>query len=749
MNFTPRPAQEAILAYTGGYMGISAVPGSGKTFTLSLLAARLVERLATGGRLDEREVLVVTFTNSAVANFRARIGSFLRQEQGLLPGVGYRVRTLHGLAHDIVRERPGLVGLSEQFDIVDERTAAEIKREAVLGYLRTHPDAFGAYIKPEYLQNPRRIEQALLDDAVDVANAVIRVAKELPAAPHELQRRLERQSGTWPLLAFGLHIYADYERSLATRGAVDFDDLILLALRALEADEGYLERLRARWPFILEDEAQDSSLAQERMLRLLTAGHGNWVRVGDPNQAINTTFTSADTRFLQRFLAENPELARDLPNSGRSAQPILDLANELIRWSRVEHPVLPISLALAEPTIEPTPPGDPQPNPEPGTPPVYFHPVALAPEKETEMVVRSLQRYLPQNGERTVAVLAPDNARGFALVEALKLAGLQFDDGLLRSDSGTRATAQALATVLTYVANPQSPPQLEAVWRDVWYPRRVLEIEPERVAFELPEPAVTFGRALGKIGTPEAFVFPQARDWLAGIGWLDEVEGLRGEVERFRRDLQRWTRAVVLPVDELLLTLGNDLFREPADLALTHRLAVLLAKLAGENPGWRLPELALELENVARNKRRILGFTEDGEGYTAKPGVATVATMHSAKGLEWDRVYLTAVNTYGFPSGAEGDQYRSERWYVRDRLNLVAEAVAQLRQLHMGTLDDFVAGQATQAARVDLAAERLRLLYVGITRARRELIVTYNTGRQHEQNPLPPALAFAALSGRQ
>ena len=108
--FTPRPAQQRILGYTGGPMGISAVPGSGKTFTLSLLAARLVERLAGEGRLDDREVLVVTFTNSAVENFRSRIATFLRAERGLLPGVGYRVRTLHGLAHDIVRERPGSWG---------------------------------------------------------------------------------------------------------------------------------------------------------------------------------------------------------------------------------------------------------------------------------------------------------------------------------------------------------------------------------------------------------------------------------------------------------------------------------------------------------------------------------------------------------------------------------------------------------------------------------------------------------------
>ena len=93
-----RPAQERILEYTGGPMGVSAVQGAGKTFTLSLLAAHLVERLAADDRStrrsEDREVLIVTFTNSAVANFRVRIGRFLR-ERGLLAGVGYRVRFLN------------------------------------------------------------------------------------------------------------------------------------------------------------------------------------------------------------------------------------------------------------------------------------------------------------------------------------------------------------------------------------------------------------------------------------------------------------------------------------------------------------------------------------------------------------------------------------------------------------------------------------------------------------------------------
>jgi len=756
-SFTPRPAQQAVLAYTGGPMGISAVPGSGKTFTLSLLAAQLVERLASAGNFDEREVLVVTFTNSAVENFRNRIGAFLRQQQGLLPGVGYRVRTLHGLAHDIVRERPALVGLSESFDIIDERTANEVKRDATLAYLRTHPEVFSPYIHPDYLQNFRRIERYILDDAIDIANTVIRVAKTLRVEPHELQGRLRHQSGTWPLLDFGLHIYTDYQRSLFMRGAVDFDDLIVLALRALDADPDYLFRLQQRWPFVLEDEAQDSSSLQEEMLRRLTAGAGNWVRVGDPNQAINTTFTSADTRFLQQFIAQYPEQARTLPNSGRSARPIIALANQLIDWSRTAHPILPADLALAAPYIEPTPLGDPQPNPEPGNPAVYFFERSLTPDEELEVIIASLKRWLPNNNTQTVAVLVPENSRGFHLTEALGRVGLPFDDSLLRSSSATRVAAQTLSVVLSYIAQPEVATHLERVWTDVWWPRADARQRAQEYAEaadqpplstaqpKLPEPVATFGAALRKLREPENFLFPTQRDWVDSLSWLAEVEALRAIVEEFRVALRRWTAATVLPIDELLLTLGNDLFTTPADLALTHRLAVLLAKLRKENPTWRLPELAGELENIAQNRRRILGFTEENLGYQPKPGQVTVATMHAAKGLEWDRVYLVAVNNFGFPSGSAGDKYRGERWYVRESLNLVAEAEAQLRQLHMGTLDDYHLGQATEKARVDLAAERLRLLYVGITRARRELIATYNLGRNPERDPNQPALAFQAL----
>ena len=143
--FVPRPKQQEVLAYRGGRMGVSAVPGSGKTHTLSALAAQLV---ADGALADDQEVLIVTLVNSAVDNFARRVDEFV-VARGLLPHVGYRVRTLHGLAHDIVRERPGLLGLSNEFQIADERTSNEILTEAAEAWAAANPDFADAFLSYE------------------------------------------------------------------------------------------------------------------------------------------------------------------------------------------------------------------------------------------------------------------------------------------------------------------------------------------------------------------------------------------------------------------------------------------------------------------------------------------------------------------------------------------------------------------------------------------------------------------------
>ncbi len=147
--------------------------------------------------------------------------------------------------------------------------------------------------------------------------------------------------------------------------------------------------------------------------------------------------------------------------------------------------------------------------------------------------------------------------------------------------------------------------------------------------------------------------------------------------------MRRWQRAATLPIDQLLITIGQDLFDKPGELALTDKLAGALRQAAAEHPGWRLPELIEELGTIARNERKFLGFSDDDTGFNpdAHKGKVVVATVHKAKGLEWDRVYLTSVNAYDFPAALPGDTFISEKWFIRDRLNLQAEALAQLDSL--------------------------------------------------------------------
>ncbi len=740
-DFIPRPAQQAVLAYTGGKVGVAAVPGSGKTWTLSRLAAKLI---AEGYVDDDQEVLIVTLVNSAVSNFAARVGKFI-QEAGLLPNLGYRVRTLHGLCHDIVRERPALAGLANDFQIIDERQAEEILRDTAEGWLRTHPDALEDYLLPDMDPSRRawlRREQ-LPQMVVSLATSFIKQAKDLQFTPPELRYYLERFGEPLPLVEMGAEIYADYQRALSYRGAVDFDDLVRLALQALQLDPEFLARLRRRWPYILEDEAQDSSRLQESTLRLLAGPDGNWVRVGDPNQAIYETFTTANPRYLRHFMHEPGVRPHDLPDSGRSMPGIIHLANALIDWTRASHPVPPVREALATPYIRPTPPHDPQPNPPDAPEHVRFSDRRFTPQEEVEAVAASVARWLaaqagvPAGERETCAILVPRNQRGNEVVEALKQRGIPYIE-LLKSTRSTRETAGALGNVVAYLADPTSAAKLATVYR-VW---RRQDREQETLKAQV----TAVSRQLHKCRQVEDFLWPRAgRDWLKTLDLEMEQPTLYAQLLEFRALVQRWQAAATLPIDQLILTLAQDLCSEPADLAIAHKLALVVRRAADQHPEWRLPELTQELAVIARNERKFLGLSDDDTGFEPEKyrGQVVVSTVHKAKGLEWDRVYLMSVSTYDYPSALPGDSFISEKWFVRDRLNLEAEALAQLRALREDpTLFFYDEGQATQEARYDYAAERVRLFYVGITRAKKALMVTWNTGRRGDQTPAVPFIAL-------
>lgn len=739
-----RPSQaDVIYEYRGGRMGISAVPGSGKTHILSTLAVDLIlnQDIDLG-----QEVLIVTMSNAAVNNFSERIGRMLKNA-GVITGIGYRVRTLHGLAHDIVRERPGLVNLANDFSIIDDREALSIREDAALAWIKANPEVLDAYLDPDLAQEKRaNLRQNRLPRLVqDMTLSMIKYAKDLELTPEALAEQLQALPTPLPLAEMGLAVYREYQRSLAYRGAVDFDDLIRLALAALRADPALVRRLREQWPFILEDEAQDSSRLQQTILDLLTGDRGNWVRVGDPNQAIYETFTTADPRHLVQFIGLPDVLRKDLPVSGRSSRSIRSLANRLIEWTQLAHPLMQARDALHLPLIEPTLPDDLQQNPPDRPEWVFLSTEKMTPDEELERVVQRLvawhevQLGLPEEQRETLAVLDLQNKRGSDLAKLLQEKGLDPVE-LLQTTLTTRQSAGTLAHILRCLANPQS--EMKLAWAfEVWCKRGRHEDNDSEITQAVVKRAAGILRRWKQV---EDYLYPpEGQEWqeLADLAESDnEVYEL---LVTFRLLARRWHGASLLPVDQVILTVSQDLFTEPADLAVAHKLAGALRQAANRNPNWGLNDLSDELTTIARNERRFLGFSDDDGGFEPEKyrGRIVLTTLHKAKGLEWDRVFILSVNNYNFPSGEAHDTYHGEYWFIRDHLNLEAEALEQLRvALSRNEYDWYEEGAATQAARASTVRERLRLLYVGITRAKQSLTITYNTGIHGTQLPALPLM---------
>lgn len=734
--FQPREAQREILAYDHGFLAISAVPGSGKTVTLAALAANLLAR----GLPEGSAVLVVTYMNSAVNTLSERIRRQM-VEADVRQG-RYEVRTLHSLAREIVLEQPGLAGVVPAFPVLDERTSTALLERAVDNWLAGHPD-FWDLLLDEDTADARHFWRQRI---VDMALAAIEVAKNRRWRPSAILPGIAHRP--YPdLLAMAVEIYALYQSYVQASGGLDFDDLVWRAVDLLEDYPDFLERMRARWPYILEDEAQDSVPLQEALLSLLAGPQGNWVRVGDPNQAITSTFTAAHPRYLRAFM-ERPDVRTiTMPETGRCAPRIMALANHLVEWVCQEHPLAEIrERTFRYQMMQPTPPGDPQPNPpdEPKNIAIHVAGYARREEEELPQVAGLLQRYIARFPDRTLAVLVPTNEVGYRMAAVLAQRGIPYEE-LLESSSQARGVAGLLGTLLAFAANPLNREALARSW-EILVER---EWPPLMAATEgHPTARATIARLLRSVRAVEKLLFPGPEEdpltaLPAGRAAPHDLAALAPFLDLLRRALA----AASLPVDQLTLVLAADLFGKPVDLATAQQIAAFLRNLAEADPALRLPDLAEELERIAAGRRRFAGLGEDDLGFAPKPGRVTVATQHRAKGQEWDLVCLVGIDRFWVPHDLDQAFLGS---YEALGGNPTATVQAQLRAAmgDPGISPD--TAEATRQANLETIAERLRLLYVGITRARRHLQISWSQsvevyGRERSQEGTPVLAELTAF----
>ncbi len=746
-----RPAQQAILEYTNGRMAVSAVPGSGKTFTLSLLAAQLI----ADGRITPatgQQVLIVTYLNASVDNFKNNIRKRL-DEIGVFP-VGFDVRTLHSLALEIVNVAQRGLGDSENaFVVLDEGQGRHFLAKAVDAWIESNPDLWHAFLpddSPQMKARWRNITES-------TAKTFIRAAKNERYQPEQIAERLkewELETGLAeqdslqspisqsPLLQMMVGIYGRYQSILHRQAAYDFDDLIWQAVDLLEQRPSLAAELRQRWPYVLEDEAQDSVPLQEILLTALTGPQGNLVRVGDPNQAITSTFTAAHPRFFNAFIEQEDVVERPLPNSGRCAPLILNAANHVLHWVIDNHPVLEVrENTFRRQDILPTPPGDAQLNPPDSEADIRIKVYKHREDEELPGIAKLALRYAQGRPEHTLAILVPTNQMGHAIAEYLDEMGADYDN-LLRGGSQEREIAAAMHAILALLADPLDTRALvnaHASLQALGHPAAPGPTEnPER-----------FYAILRSAHRPEALLFPWEEDDVAqalpaGIATEDDLR----HVERLVTFLRKMFELRPLPIDDLALALGDELFAwgevHEADLALAYQIATTLRRWRDTQPELRLPELVAELEGIATGRRRLPVASPTEYGYDPKPGRLTLTTQHSAKGLEWDAVFLVGIDGFWLPGNLDAPFLGVHHFLGGDP---TAEVTAQLNYLMKGEAGIFAGRTATESAHIEIISERLRLLYVGITRARRYLHLSRSraTRQYSREREAEPATVIGVL----
>jgi ATP-dependent DNA helicase Rep len=285
------PAQREAVHYTAGPLLVLAGAGSGKT---RVITEKIVHLVRAGMRAEK--ITAITFTNKAAREMRERAGRLLRALGGEHAPV---ICTFHALGLKFLQIEHARAGLRRGFSVFDSDDSRGLIKELLPAASKN--DVIDAM---RFLVSRVKNEGLSPEQALEVAGT----ARELEAA----------------------QLYAAYQKRLAAFNAVDFDDLIRVPLRLLEADEELALVWRERIRYLLVDEYQDTNRAQYRLLKALVGPRGAFTAVGDDDQSVYS-WRGADPENLR-------ELSRDydalrvvkLEQNYRCSARILRAANAVI-----------------------------------------------------------------------------------------------------------------------------------------------------------------------------------------------------------------------------------------------------------------------------------------------------------------------------------------------------------------------------------------------------------------------------------
>lgn len=613
------PQQQEAVYHCSGPLMIVAGAGSGKTMVLTQKIAYLVRELG----VYPDHILAITFTNKAAKEMVHRIAPLISDKRQ--PFVG----TFHAFCGTVLRRDMGYLGRETSYVILDYSDQLKVIK-GIAAKLNLDENTY---------------PPAALLSAIDRQKNAM-VGPDRYAA-----------QGTYDAILG--EVYTRYQKELLSQNAVDFNDMIGLTVQLFQEHPEVLSRYQDHYPYILVDEYQDTNDAQHALVNMLAARYQNLTVVGDFDQTIYS-WRGATVRHMLSFEQQYPgATVIKLEQNYRSSGHILKAANGLIQQNTQRR----------EKNLW-TSAGD-------GEPLTYY--LAGDEREEARFIADTVQNHIRKDRvpEQEIAILYRTNAQSRVLEETFAHRGIPY-----RLVGGLKFFARAeIKDMLAYLRLVHNPQDYLAFGRAIMAPSRgVGSASIERFVSWAQTSGQPVGELLSRTDAPLTSRFMGAIvQFYRYIFYLQDI--LSGQIA-LPAEPEAPKERVWGPVMQP---------KTAADFPLARVIRSILESgyqtyLQKDDKGPEKLENIYELISMTEEQQSLDAFLEtaalatDWDTQEAQPNAVTFTTVHLAKGLEYDVVFVAGMEEKIFP------HYRSE------------------------TLEDI--------------EEERRLCYVAITRGRKHVYLT-------------------------
>ncbi len=667
--------KEAVDAVEGPVM-VVAGPGTGKTKILTLRIANILQKT----QADPENILALTFTEAGAAEMRKRLADMIGTS-------AYRVTigTFHGFCNDIIKQNPGsfsrIIGAESITEVDQVKIIEEALNELPLTDLRPYGDPL-YYIRPILSSiNELKREGVSPEEFKVIVARELEAFEEIPDLYHEKGAHKGKMKGDHQKLQKQLsknveleRVYMFYQEKLAERRLYDYSDMIMEVVRALQNDSGLLLQLQEQYQYLLVDEHQDTNNAQNKLIELLCNFHP------DPNLFVVGDEKQAIFRFQGASLENFLYFKKLYP----SAKLIVLEENYRSHQSILDaaHSILagqkPLKAQKDKKAINIKLGEFVKPDEE-----LYFL---------SQNIKKSIDEGMPPE---EIAVLYRENRDAGDIARALEKLGVSYvieSDQDIMADSDIRKLLLLFRTVSNFGSDELL---LGALHIDF------LGIDPLDV--------YQFISHSNEKRLP-AYVLIKSPEKLKELG-LESAD----KMSEFYGNLSRWA---IIAKNENAEQVFETIIRESGFLAS------LLQKLDAGEKLDRLNSLFNELQSlVMRHKEfSLAGFLEYLDTLRlhnillkrsshGTPRRVRLMTAHRSKGQEFDCVYI--ANAF---DGHWGHKRRPQLISLPDQVFSLGEGKPE-----RGVSDD----------------DERRLFYVALTRARKEVTITYATESRDGRQQLP------------